>query len=134
ADVCSSDLGLVIRLPRVHVSGLAMMVVAYLLAYLALHWTSYIFVYPEFGVTPWDPKTGLSFLLAALLGPSSFPVLFATTSLGQYFTTPYADPALIITRAFLFALVYTLAGVGFARSTAADRPGSIAQVLKLLII
>jgi len=110
------------------------MSVAYLLAYLVLHWASYIFVYPEFGVTPWDPKTGLSFLLAALLGAASFPVLFATTLLGQYFTMPYADPALIATRAFLFAIVYTLAGIGFAKSTAADRPGSIAEVLKLLVI
>lgn len=124
----------VIRLPKVQVSRLVAIVIAYLVAYLALHWTSYIFVYPDFGVTPWDPKTGLSFLLAALLGPAAFPVLFATTSLGQYFTTPYADPALIVTRAFLFALVYTLAGVAFARLTAADRPGSIAQVLKLLVI
>jgi len=121
-----------IRLPKVQVSRLVAIVVAYLAAYLALHWTSYIFVYPEFGVTPWDPKTGLSFLLAALLGPASFPILFVTTSLGQYFTTPYADPALIVTRAFLFSLVYTAAGVAFAKATAADRPGAIAQVLKLL--
>jgi two-component system sensor kinase FixL len=124
--------GLVIRLPQVKVSRLVAIVIAYLAAYLALHWTSYIFVYPDFGVTPWDPKTGLSFLLAALLGPASFPVLFATTSLGQYFTTPYADAALIVTRAFLFAGVYTLAGVTFAKTSSADRPGSIAQVLKLL--
>ncbi|MBL8907244.1 MAG: MASE1 domain-containing protein [Rhizobiales bacterium] len=124
--------GMVIRLPRVHVSRLVALVIGYLIAYLALHWTSYIFVYPEFGVTPWDPKTGLSFLLAALMGPASFPVLFVTTSLGQYFTTPYADMTLIVTRGLLFALVYTLAGAGFARATAADRWGSIPQVLKLL--
>ncbi|MFO0990952.1 MAG: ATP-binding protein [Hyphomicrobiales bacterium] len=124
--------GLAIRIPAIRISRLTPVVVAYLLAFLALHWVSYVFVYPDFGVTPWDPKTGLSFLLAAVLGPISFPILFATTSLGQYFATPYADPALILSRGFLFAVVYTSGGVIFAKITAADRPGSIAQTLKLL--
>ena len=110
------------------------MVVAYLLAYLGLHWVSNVFVYPEFGVTPWDPKTGLSFLLAALLGPVSLPIMLATTSIGQYFTTPYSDPVLIFARALLFAAVYTLAGVSFARASARDRQGSISQISKLLLI
>jgi len=126
--------GLVIRLPALQVPRFIELVIAYLFAYLALHWTSYVFVYPDFGVTPWDPKTGLSFLLAALLGPIAFPVLFVTTGLGQYFTTPYAEPSLILARSLLFAVLYTIAGVTFARMTATDRPGAIAQVLKLLLI
>ena len=110
------------------------LVTAYLLLYMALHWISNIFVYPDFGVTPWDPKTGLSFLLAAILGPVSLPILFIVTSLGQYFITPYSDPLLTMARGFLFAGVYTLAGAIFARTSAADRQGSIPQVLKLLLV
>jgi two-component system sensor kinase FixL len=48
---------------------------AYLAAYVLLDWVSYVHPFAEFGITPWNPQTGLSFALILLLGRSYLPWL-----------------------------------------------------------
>lgn len=48
---------------------------AYLAAYVLLDWVSYVHPFAEFGITPWNPQTGLSFALVLLLGRSYLPWL-----------------------------------------------------------
>jgi two-component system, LuxR family, sensor kinase FixL len=46
---------------------------AYLAAYVLLDWVSYVHPFAEFGITPWNPQTGLSFALILLLGRRYLP-------------------------------------------------------------
>ena len=48
---------------------------AYLAAYVLLDWVSYVHPFTEFGITPWNPQTGLSFALILLFGRSYLPWL-----------------------------------------------------------
>jgi two-component system, LuxR family, sensor kinase FixL len=107
---------------------------AYLSGYMALHWVSYVFVYPDFGVTPWDPKTGLTFLTAILLGRLAFPIIFVATLVGQYLLYPYAPLSEDLIKSLLFSIIYTTSGLYFAKVTLGDRLGSIPQLLKLIVI
>jgi signal transduction histidine kinase len=62
---------LITRMSRSYfVTGLA-----YLAAYVLLDWVSYVHPFAEFGITPWNPQTGLSFALILLLGRSYLPWL-----------------------------------------------------------
>ncbi len=49
----------------------------YLAGYVALDWISFIEPYAPFGITPWNPGTGLSFVLVLVFGPWMIPFLFA---------------------------------------------------------
>lgn len=53
---------------------------AYLVAYVAIDWLSYISPITPIGVTPWNPATGLSFALVLLLGRDYIPWLFIAPS------------------------------------------------------
>ncbi|HEX5212052.1 MAG TPA: MASE1 domain-containing protein [Pseudolabrys sp.] len=48
----------------------------YLAGYLLLDWVSFIEPYAHFGITPWNPGTGLSFVLVLLFGRRTIPFLF----------------------------------------------------------
>lgn len=48
---------------------------AYLAVYVLLDWVSYVHPFAEFGITPWNPQTGLSFALILLLGRRYLPWL-----------------------------------------------------------
>ncbi|HRD76040.1 MAG TPA: MASE1 domain-containing protein, partial [Hyphomicrobiaceae bacterium] len=48
----------------------------YLLAYIALDWISFVHPYGPFAITPWNPSTGLSFVLVLLFGLRHLPMLF----------------------------------------------------------
>lgn len=50
---------------------------AYLASYVVLDKLSYIYPFAAFGVTPWNPQTGLSFALILLFGYRYLPWLFA---------------------------------------------------------
>ena len=50
---------------------------AYLVAYIALDWVSFIEPYAHLNITPWSPNTGLSFVLILLFGQRMIPFLFA---------------------------------------------------------
>ena len=47
----------------------------YIAAYVLLDWVSYVHPFAKFGITPWNPQTGLSFALILLLGRSYLPWL-----------------------------------------------------------
>lgn len=49
--------------------------VGYLAAYILLDWASFVHPYGSFGITPWNPHTGLSFALILLFGPRYWPWL-----------------------------------------------------------
>jgi len=50
--------------------------VVYLAGYLLLDWVSFIEPYAHFGITPWNPGTGLSFVAVLLFGRRMIPFLF----------------------------------------------------------
>ncbi len=50
--------------------------IAYLVGYVLLDWISFIEPYAPFGITPWNPGTGLSFVLVLLFGQRMIPFLF----------------------------------------------------------
>lgn len=49
---------------------------AYVVLYVLLDWISYIDPFAAYGVTPWNPPTGLSFVLVLLFGQVMIPFLF----------------------------------------------------------
>lgn len=57
--------------------------VAYLLLYVLLDRISYIDPFAAYGITPWNPPTGLSFVLVLLFGQRMIPFLFAAPFLAD---------------------------------------------------
>jgi signal transduction histidine kinase len=49
----------------------------YVASYVLLDWVSYVHPFAIFGITPWNPQTGLSFALIPLFGRSYLPWLIA---------------------------------------------------------
>ena len=64
---------LVHRMSRSHLA----IGVAYLVSYVLLDWVSYVHPFAAFGITPWNPQTGLSFALILLFGGGYLPWLIA---------------------------------------------------------
>jgi two-component system, LuxR family, sensor kinase FixL len=56
---------------------------AYLAGYVLLDWLSYLHPFASFGITPWNPPTGLSFALVLLFGSEFLPWLFAAPVLAD---------------------------------------------------
>jgi two-component system, LuxR family, sensor kinase FixL len=50
--------------------------IVYVAAYVALDWVSFIEPYEHFDITPWNPNTGLSFILILVFGRRMMPFLF----------------------------------------------------------
>jgi two-component system sensor kinase FixL len=57
--------------------------VAYLITYVLLDWVSYIDPFAAYGITPWNPPTGLSFVLVLLFGQRMIPFLFVAPFLAD---------------------------------------------------
>ncbi len=62
--------------PRVFSLPLPILGLAYLAGYVLLDWISFIHPFAPFGITPWNPPTGLSFVFALLFGQRLIPLLF----------------------------------------------------------
>jgi two-component system sensor kinase FixL len=62
--------------PRILSLPMAIPGVVYLVGYVLLDWISFIEPYAPFGITPWNPGTGLSFALVLLFGRRMIPFLF----------------------------------------------------------
>src|ERR1700733_14830521 len=58
-------------------------VAAYLAGYVALDWISFIYPFASYNITPWNPPTGLSFLLVLLFGRRMIPYLFVSPLLAD---------------------------------------------------
>lgn len=106
----------------------------YLAGYLVLHWVTYVFVLPDFRVTPWNPETGLSFLVAYLSGPITWPALLIANIAGEYATGYLSDLRGLLLRSTLYATAYAGFGVMFSRWSSGNRQGSLPQIVKLLVV
>jgi two-component system, LuxR family, sensor kinase FixL len=58
--------------------------VAYIAAYVLLDWVSFIHPFTPIGITPWNPGTGLSFVVVLLFGPRMIPYLFLAPLLADF--------------------------------------------------
>lgn len=56
---------------------------AFLAGYVFLDWASYIQPFGPFGITPWNPPTGLSFVLILIFGQRFLPLIFAAPLLAD---------------------------------------------------
>ena len=65
-----------IAFPRILALPAGVIAVIYLAGYLLLDGISFIQPYAHFGITPWSPDTGLSFVLVLLFGRRMIPFLF----------------------------------------------------------
>ena len=65
---------------------------AYLAGYALLDWLSYVHPVASFGITPWNPPTGLSFALIILFGAEFLPWLFVAPVLADALVRGLALP------------------------------------------
>lgn len=84
---------------------------AYLTGYVALDWISYVYPFASFGITPWNPQTGLSFALILLFGPEFLPWLFVAPFLGDLLVRQLPLP--IVAQ----ILMVVVSGVGYGGAT-----------------
>jgi two-component system sensor kinase FixL len=73
----------------------AMAGIVYLAGYLLLDWISFIEPYSNFNITPWNPGTGLTFVLVLLYGPRTIPFLFLGPLLSELILIRTAAPQAI---------------------------------------
>ena len=69
--------------PRVFSQSRLIVALAYLCGYVLLDWISFIQPYAHFGITPWNPSTGLSFVVVLLFGQRFIPLLFVAPLLAD---------------------------------------------------
>jgi two-component system, LuxR family, sensor kinase FixL len=85
---------------------------AYLAGYVLLDWLSYVHPFASFGITPWNPPTGLSFALILLFGTEFLPWLFIAPVLADVLVRGLPLP---LTAELAAALII---GGGYAAATA----------------
>lgn len=98
---------------------------AYLVGYVLLDWISYVHPFATFGVTPWNPQTGLSFALVVLLGGTYLPWLIAAPLAADLIVRELPLPATAE------ALVVLITGVGYGSAALLLRSPSINFDVKL---
>ena len=69
--------------PRILSLPMGIVGIGYLVGYVLLDWISFIEPYVSFGITPWNPSTGLSFFLILLFGRRMIPFLFVSPLLAD---------------------------------------------------
>ena len=70
-------------LPAVLAAHKVIVGLAYLAGYVALDRVSFVEPYAPFGITPWNPNTGLSFVLILVFGVRIIPFLFVSPFLAD---------------------------------------------------
>ncbi len=70
-------------LPAIVNANGAIVGLSYLAGYVALDRVSFIEPYAAFGITPWNPNTGLSFVLILIFGQRMIPFLFVSPLLAD---------------------------------------------------
>ncbi len=104
-----AERALTMAFPRVFDAHKVIVGMAYLVAYALLDWISFIEPYAHLGITPWNPGTGLSFVLLLLFGQRMFPFLLVSPLLAdlvhQQFALPWTFEILssVLSRRGLFA-------------------------------
>jgi two-component system, LuxR family, sensor kinase FixL len=81
----------------------------YLAAYVLLDWISFIHPFAPYGITPWNPPPGLSFVLVLLFGKWFIPCLFLAPVLADVLVRqlPFSWPVQVAT-AFVIGGGYSL--------------------------
>ena len=69
--------------PRVFSLPPYVLALGFLALYVLLDWISFIQPFAPFGITPWNPPTGLSFILVLLFGQRFIPLLFVAPLLAD---------------------------------------------------
>lgn len=69
--------------PRVFSLPVPVLGLGYLGGYVLLDWISFIHPFATFGITPWNPPTGLSFVLILLFGQRFLPLIFVAVLLAD---------------------------------------------------
>jgi len=108
----------------------------YVLGHVLLDWLSFMHPFGAFGITPWNPSTGLSLLLIVLLGPRWLPIVFVALLAADSLVRGMPVPLWLSTaEAVVRTSVYGLAIVALARpSLRFDRSLSSVRDLFLLLI
>jgi signal transduction histidine kinase len=101
---------------------------AYVAAYVALDWVSYLHPVAELAITPWNPPPGLSLFLLLRFGLRYVPLLFVAALAADFVVRGVtAHPALTIASSLVLASGYALVGwvliraLGMGRSLVALR-------------
>src|SRR5690242_2822622 len=101
--------------PRVFDTHRMIVGLVYLGAYALLDWISYIEPYAQLGITPWNPGTGLSFVLLLLFGLRMIPFLLISPLLADYLNQQFAMPwhveilaSMLVGGGYSIALTYLL--------------------------
>ena len=68
---------------------------AYLTGYVVLDWASFIHPLASFGITPWNPPTGLSFAFILLFGQRFLPLLFIAPLLANMAVRHVSMPPMV---------------------------------------
>ncbi|MGH6814394.1 MAG: MASE1 domain-containing protein [Hyphomicrobiaceae bacterium] len=58
--------------------------VLYLCGYVLLYWVSFVHPFGSFGIMPWNPSTGLSFVVVLLCGRRMLPLIFVGMILANF--------------------------------------------------
>jgi signal transduction histidine kinase len=89
--------------------------IVYLAAYALLDWISFIEPYAHLGITPWNPGTGLSFVLVLLFGQWMIPLLLVSPFISDLLHQPFALPwtievlaSILVGGSYSAALVFLL--------------------------
>ena len=85
--------------------------IAYLAAYVAFDWASYVQPFDPFGITPWNPQTGLSFALILLFGRRYIPLLFVAPFLADLVVRHLPAPLPV------GLLLWLVVGAGYSAAT-----------------
>lgn len=88
----------------------------YLAGYVALDWLSYIHPFASFGITPWNPPTGLSFVLILIFGQRHVPLLFVAPLLADAMVRGFPTPLLVgLAGVLVIGTGYTMATLSLLR-------------------
>jgi two-component system sensor kinase FixL len=96
--------------PRILSQPMTVLGLGYLAGYVLLDRISFIEPYAPFGITPWNPGTGLSFALVLLFGRRMIPFLFVSPLLSDVLHQPLPLPWTVeLTSALLIGGGYSAA-------------------------
>jgi two-component system sensor kinase FixL len=110
-----AERALAMAFPRIFDMHKLFIGLVYLAAYSLLDWISFIEPYAHLGITPWNPGTGLSFVLLLLFGQRMFPFLLVSPILAdlvhQQLALPWAveiASSVLVGGGYSIALMYLL--------------------------
>lgn len=111
-----------------------LILLTYTLVYLALDHVSYLKPYGTFGVTPWNPQSGLSVALIYLAGPAYAPAVLASAAVADYLLRggPLAW-FMELGTSLVLGVVYVAAGVALRGMKDFDSRLSAARDIMILI-